>query len=119
MSGVTTMRRSTRSSHAGIDTFEWLNIEVTLSTTSNRITATTGIPSARITAILMNERDQDFERMEAHPGGDVDIEIGVVHAVQPPEHRHLVEDDVLHVDGEIERQEADERGDRQPQAQGS
>ena len=112
MSGVTTMKRSARSSHAGIDTFEWLNIEVTLSTTSNRMTATTGIPSARITAILIDERDQDLDRMEAHAGGDVDVEIGMMHPVQPPQHRHFVEDDVLQVDREIERQEADQRGDR-------
>ena len=53
--------------------------------------------------------------MEAHAGGDVDIEIGMVHPVQPPQHRHFVEDDVLRVDDEIERQEADQRGDREPQ----
>ena len=50
--------------------------------------------------------------MEAHAGGDVDIEVGVVHAVQPPQHRHLVKDDMLQVDREIERQEADQCGDR-------
>ena len=50
--------------------------------------------------------------MKAHAGGDVDVEIGMVHAMQPPQHRHFVEDDMLHVDDQIERQEADERGDR-------
>ncbi len=53
--------------------------------------------------------------MKPHAGGHVDVEVGVVHPVQPPEHRHVVEDDVLHVDDEIEEDEADDR--RQPAGQ--
>ena len=40
--------------------------------------------------------------MEAHAGGDIEVEIGVVHAVQPPERGHRVEQHVLKVDGKIE-----------------
>jgi hypothetical protein len=32
--------------------------------------------------------------MEAQAGGHVDVEVGVVHAVQPPKSRHPMEDDV-------------------------
>ena len=46
--------------------------------------------------------------MEAHAGGHIEFEIGVVHAVQPPQHRHGMEQHVLQVDGEIEQ---DDRGD--------
>ena len=66
---------------------------------------------------LDSHGNQNLERMEAPAGGDVDVEIGVVHAVQPPQHRHFVEQDVLGIDDEIERQEAQQRRDREPQAQ--
>ena len=56
---------------------------------------------------LDRQREQDFQRMEAHAGGHVDVEIGVMHAVQPPQHRHVMKDDVLDVDDEIEREEAE------------
>jgi hypothetical protein len=52
---------------------------------------------------LDRERQQDFQGMETHAGGHVDIEIGVVHAVKTPQRRHVMEDDVLTVDHEIER----------------
>src|ERR1043165_5496932 len=52
--GVTTIRRSTRSSHDGIDTLPWLNMDVAFSTTSNTNTATGGMPSAMTTAILIS-----------------------------------------------------------------
>ena len=51
---------------------------------------------------------QNLDRMEAHAGGHVELEIGMVHAVQPPERRHRMEQHVLEVDGEIEK---DHRGD--------
>ena len=53
--------------------------------------------------------------MEANAGGDVDVEIGMMHAVQPPQHRHLVEDNVLSIDDEIEDQKAQHRGKRERQ----
>ena len=63
---------------------------------------------------LDRQREHDFERMEAHAGGHVDIEIGVVHAVQPPQHRHVMEDDMLEVDHQIERDHADQRSPPRP-----
>ena len=50
--------------------------------------------------------------METHAGGHVDIEIGVVHTVQPPQRRHVMEDDVLTVNHQIERDHAER--DRRP-----
>ena len=41
--------------------------------------------------------------MEAHPGGQVEVEIGVMHHVQPPQSGHRVKRDVLAVDHEVER----------------
>ena len=46
--------------------------------------------------------------METQPGRDIDIKIGVVHTVQPPQHRELVERDMLRVDRKIERQKPDQ-----------
>ena len=59
-------------------------------------------------AELDAHRQQDLDRVEARAGRHVEVEIGVVHAVQPPERRHGVEQHVLQVDGEIEQ---DHRGD--------
>jgi len=43
----------------------------------------------------------DLQGMKARAGGDVEIEIGVVHAVQAPEQRHGVHHDVLQVNHEV------------------
>ena len=59
-------------------------------------------------AELDTHRQQDLDRMEAHAGRHVELEVGVVHAVQPPQRRHRMEQHVLQVDGEIEQ---DDRGD--------
>ena len=47
--------------------------------------------------------------MEAQARADVDVEIGVMHAVQPPQQRHAMEHDVLGIDDEIEDQEPEQR----------
>ena len=41
--------------------------------------------------------------MEAQASGDVELEIGVVHPVQPPQHRHGMEQCVLEVDARSSR----------------
>ena len=61
---------------------------------------------------LDRQGNENLERVEAHAGGDVDVEIGMMHAVQPPQHRHLVEHNVLSIDDEIEDQKAQHRGER-------
>ena len=71
------------------------------------ITATGGTPSATMTAILISSESRISIGWKRTPVRDVDVEIGVVHAVQPPQHRHVMEHDVLGVDREIERQEAE------------
>jgi hypothetical protein len=65
---------------------------------------------------LDRQRNENLERVEAHAGGDVDVEIGMMHAVQPPQHRHLVEHNVLSINDEIKDQKAQYRGEggRQP-----
>lgn len=52
ISGVTTTRRSARSSRDGIRMAAWLNVAVAFSTTSKARTATAGAPSATTAAIL-------------------------------------------------------------------
>ena len=55
----------------------------------------------------------DLQGVKAQPRGDVDVEIGVVHAVEAPEEREHVEHHVLEVDDQIEEQDADQ--DRRPE----
>ena len=54
---------------------------------------------------------QDFDRVKAGAGGDVEIEIGVVHPVQPPERGHRVEHDVLEIDREVEEDDRQRHGE--------
>ena len=108
MSGVTTIQRSTRSSRAGRRTLPWLNIEVALSSTSKMSTATAGAPSAATTPSLITIDSRISIGWKRSAGGHVELEVGVVHAVQPPQHRHGMEQHVLQVDGEVEE---DHRGD--------
>ena len=51
---------------------------------------------------LDDHRQQDLERVEADPGGQIEVEVGVMHHVQPPQSGDRVKQDVLPVDGEIE-----------------
>ena len=44
-------------------------------------------------------RQQDFDGMEAQSRRHVEFEIGVVHAVQPPQGRHSMKHHVLEIDG--------------------
>ena len=53
-------------------------------------------------AKLDRHREQNFDRMKAQAGGHVELEIGMMHPMQPPEGRDRVKEDVLQVDGEIE-----------------
>jgi hypothetical protein len=48
--------------------------------------------------------------MEARAGRDVDVEVGVVHAMQPPQRRHGVEHHMLQVDGEVEQHDSRQDG---------
>ena len=53
--------------------------------------------------------------MKAGARRDVDIEVGVVHAMQPPQQRHRVKHDVLEIDRKIERNQGQQH--LEPQAQ--
>ena len=41
--------------------------------------------------------------METRTGGHIDFKVGVMHPVQPPQHRHGVKQHVLQIDGEVEK----------------
>src|SRR5262245_23310763 len=50
--------------------------------------------------------------MKAQPGGHVEFEVGVMHAMQPPQRRHRVKEHMLEIDRKVEK---DDRGnDRDP-----
>ena len=53
---------------------------------------------------------------ETGAGGDVEFEVGVMHAVQAPERRHGMEHHVLKVDREVEKHHA--RWNRNPRGNG-
>jgi hypothetical protein len=46
---------------------------------------------------LEQHRRRDLDRMETGAGGDIDVEIGVMHPVQAPQHQHGMEQHVLQV----------------------
>jgi len=52
-------------------------------------------------------REQGLRRMEAQRRREVVVHVGVVHAVEPPEQRHAVEQAVLQVAREVESHERD------------
>ena len=52
--------------------------------------------------------DDALAGMLADGGGDVDRGIGVMHAMVAPERRHPVHGDMGHVEGQVERQDADD-----------
>ena len=53
-------------------------------------------------AELDAHREQDLDRVEARARGHVELQVRVMHAVQPPQRGDRVEKHVLQVDGEIE-----------------
>ena len=59
---------------------------------------------------LPDHGEQDFERMEAQGGGDVEAAIGVMHAMDTPQERYLVARHMLEPDGEIQEEEGDQPG---------
>ena len=50
--------------------------------------------------------------MEPGPSGHIEIEVGMMHAVQAPQRRHGMEHDVLQIDGKIQRDDRDDYGKR-------
>ncbi len=57
-------------------------------------------------------REENLGRMEADAGRHVEFQVGMVHPVQPPEERHGMEEHVLEIDREVERENGD--GDGEP-----
>ncbi len=53
---------------------------------------------------LPQHRERDLYRVKAHRRGHVDVAVGMVHLVQPPEERDFVGGQMLHPDGEVERE---------------
>ena len=97
----------TRSSHAGSAILAWLNMAQALRITSNRNTASGEAPSGTHHHDLPQHRQRDLDRVKAHRRGHVDVAVGVMHLMQAPEQRHLVRDEMLRPDGEVEREQRD------------
>ena len=57
---------------------------------------------------LPQHGERDLDRVEAHRRGHVDVAVGVMHLMQPPEDRHLVRDEMLKPDGEVEHEQRDQ-----------
>jgi hypothetical protein len=72
-------------------------MDVAFSSTSKINTATAGADGE-----LDEHRQQNLDRVETQPGADVELEVGVVHAVEPPQGRHRMEEDMLEIDREVE-----------------
>ena len=49
--------------------------------------------------------------MEAQSGGHVEFEVGVVHAMKPPQCRYGMKEDMLKVDREVEHDDRDHHAD--------
>ncbi len=71
---------------------------VAFNRTSKINTATAGGPKASDHSQLDPHRQQDFDRVKTQTGGDVKLEIGMMHAVQPPQNRHCMKHDMLQID---------------------
>jgi hypothetical protein len=56
-------------------------------------------------------REHDLHRMEAQSCRHVELKIGMMHSVQPPERRNGMEENVLPVDREIEKDDREGQGD--------
>ena len=65
---------------------------------------------------LEQHRQDNLDRMEAGAGRHVEIQVGMVHAMQPPQRRYGVEHDVLEVDDQI--QHDDRERNLEPEGQG-
>jgi hypothetical protein len=60
--------------------------------------------------------EDNFAWVETQARGDVEFQIGMMHAMQAPEHGHGVKHDMLTIDDEIEEKHGG--GDRDPRGQG-
>jgi hypothetical protein len=88
-------------------TLLWLNIEVALSNTSKSRTATGGYHDGE----LDHHRQQDLDRMETQPGRDVEFKVGVVHAMQAPQRRHRMKEDMLEINRKVEDDDGSNHAD--------
>ena len=66
---------------------------------------------------LDQHRQHDLQRVKPHSCRDVEVEVGMVHAVQPPQQRDPMEQDVLAINDKVERNEGDPKIDRPRQGE--
>ena len=59
---------------------------------------------------LDQHRQRDLDRVETRAGGQVIVQVGVVHLVQPPQRRHGVHHHVLQPDHEVHRNHRQRHG---------
>src|SRR6516164_9999006 len=55
-----------------------------------------------------SEVRRDLDRVKTHAGGHVELEVGMMHAMQPPQRGHGVKEDVLEIDREVEDHDRDD-----------
>ena len=88
MSGVTIMNHTHRSTETGNRPFEWLNIAVAFS---------------RNCGLSHGRGQQDLDRVKSGARLDIEIDVGVMHPMQSPQHWHGMKQHMLKVDDEVEK----------------
>ena len=105
MSGVT--KTIAGSDHSRRNrTLLWLNIEVALSSSSKRPRPPLAPPAPPRSRFDRGGQD-NLKRVKTQPRGHVELKVGVMHAMQPPERRHGMKEHVLQVDGEVQEDDRD------------
>ena len=67
-------------------------------------------PQRRNHRKLDPHRQQHLDRMKAQPGSDIKLQISMMHAVQPPQHRHRVEQHMLRINRQIQQHKRERNG---------
>ena len=106
MSGVTTIQRRTRSSRCGQPHVAVVEHRGGVEQDFKDQDGDGRRAERRHHAQLDPHRQQNLDRMKAYAGRNIELEVGVVHAMQAPEGRHRMEQNVLEIDGQIEQDDA-------------
>ena len=66
---------------------------------------------------LSPHREQDLDGVKAQPRGDIELQVGMVHAMQAPEDGDRMEQHMLQIDRQIEGQQRNRQGEREGQVE--
>ncbi len=61
---------------------------------------------------LDTQGEQRLQRVEAHTGRDIELDVSVVGAMQPPEQRDTMQEPMVAVDRQIQQQDAEGGGEQ-------